>query len=103
MDSFYQSAYPDETYYTAELMNRGCVKEKNTGLLNDPRYTVTGLYVNQEEVYSENGVLDILTDQSNYKKTGAPDADTMATYMMQGWSRPTIGWAIECDDNGKTR
>ena len=47
-------------------MKLGCVKEKNTKLIYDPRFTRSGIYTNDYEVENENSVLDFLRRQPSF-------------------------------------
>ena len=60
-----QSTSPSEEFYAAEV-HAGCTTEKNTGLVYDPRYTISGLYTNVYSVQSENEVLTLLESSLNF-------------------------------------
>ena len=69
-DSFYQSNSPGKVFYEPEFMKAGCQLEKNTNLMYDPRYVSSGLHINQDTVYNNNGVGSLLYSQPDYLIAG---------------------------------
>ena len=48
------------------MMQGTCQTQAMTGLLYDPRFSVSGLYTNLYDIYEENGVSNILTNESSF-------------------------------------
>ena len=66
MDALQQSTSPGEQFYRPEMMRSGCTTEKNTGLVYDPRFSVSGLYTDLYSVQSANYVLSMLEAEPDY-------------------------------------
>ena len=67
----------------------------------DPRWTASGLYTNLYAVESENGVYDILSGSPSYDHYVT--AGSKETDLIRSWNRPTLGWSLDCEAQGKTR
>ena len=102
MDSFYQSSSPGQLYYEPEMMRYGCVKEKNTQLVADPRFTRSGIYSNDYDIEVENGVFAIIQTQPSIYRYINP-LTMKQSWAVGSWNRPTIQWSLECEASGKTR
>ena len=102
MDSLFQSTSPGQIFYEPEMFRTSCVMEKNNKLLYDPRYNSSGLHTNQWDLQKDSNVFDHLSVQPSYWGTG-PTAGNLAYYTVESWNRPTIGWSLQCEQEGNTR
>ena len=97
-----QSASPNQKYYAGELAKSGCNLEQVTGYVNDPRFEATGLHGNVYDVQNDNGVLPILANSLDYNYYVDPAIMAQA-WPVLSWSRPTLGWSLDCEAAGNTR
>ena len=101
MDALRQSSSPGEQFYRPEMMRSGCPTEKNTGLVYDPRFSVSGLYTSLYSVQTENSVTSMLEAESSYSTyvtTSQKENDKISS-----WNRPTLNYNLLCDAEGPTR
>lgn len=80
-------------------MSGTCETEKMTGLLYDPRFSVSGLNTNLYNIYAENGVADLLTNESSYSKY-VTSINYYSGAYVQSWNRPSLQWSLECEQSG---
>lgn len=50
----------------------------------------------------ENGAYDVIASKPSYWSVGPPIGNLMQT-QLRSWNRPTLGWKIECEEQGKSR
>ena len=83
------------------MINSGCTVEKNTGLVYDPRFSVSGLNSNVYQVQSYSHVLDILEGSKDYRDY--VDSNSKYDDYIRSWNRPTLNWNLECEYEGFSR
>lgn len=63
MDNLYQSTSPGQhRFYSAEIQQSGCVMEKNNRLMNDPRFSESGLNTNAYNLRLDSNVYQHMMD-----------------------------------------
>lgn len=70
-------------------------------LQSDPRFTESGLHENLVDVMVENGAYDVISHKPSYWSYGLNPQ--LNTTPLRSWNRPTLGWKIECEEQGKSR
>ena len=104
MDALYRSVAKGQyySYYPTEYNKLGCQLEKNTGLIFDGRYEPSGLVTTEGQMRSDSGVLAHMQGMPSYFSYG-PSSDLLRTFTVQGWTRPTINWSLQCEEQGMSR
>ena len=54
------SVSPGQTFYTLEVVPKGCNVDANSGLVADPRYQKTGFETNEYELQDDSGAWDTM-------------------------------------------
>ena len=101
MDFLQQSGSDGEQWYKPEVMTGGCTVEDHTGLIFDPRFSLSGLHATLADVQSESAVQSILegsADYGHYVNPAQKEQD-----VLRSWNRPTLNWSLECEGQGMTR
>ena len=86
-------------YFPAELVKPGCSEDPQFNIKTDPRFINTGFETNEYDVQLRSGVLNILESTPQYRYY-EPNILEKSKSIYYGWTRPTIGWSLECEWNG---
>ena len=101
MNALQQSGSDNEYWYLPEIMRGGCTVDDFTGLIFDPRFSLSGLHVTLADVQSESAVQSILEGSADYKHYVDPAQKEQD--VLRSWNRPTLNWSLECESQGMTR
>ena len=68
----------------------------------DDRYTEGGSYkINEYELLKDYSVAALLSGQSNNYAYSSTNVTKITEFKT--WNRPTYGWSLTCEEEGKTR
>ena len=91
---------PREESLYFEVAVSGCDRDNDPELMYDPRYNKTGLFTTEHDLQSDSGVLKILLNSPSFKAYSNETAKH--EQYVYGWSRPTIPWKLECEEDASS-
>lgn len=96
-----------DSFYQLELNKYAeCSVETNTNREFDPRYrqvSSTEFQTDELTVQKTNGVFDLLKSKADYDFFSLTAESTKSDYNLTLWTRPTITWSLQCEQEGISR
>jgi hypothetical protein len=82
-----------------------CPVDINLDLMYDPRFTkYDAFYTNEYLVQQESYVLFLLEDSPGYyANVNVPNPYVKQKVILEGWTRPTMPWGVNCEYEGHSR
>ena len=108
MGGSYEIGDEDGEYYPLELDRFDFLREENNFVKQkcdrveaDPRYTKHNIQTSDAFIQGSSGVTEILRQQPQFSETVDESLRERKIYNL--YTRQTIPWSLECDQNGVSR